>query len=376
MSQEPINVSLKRARAFLMASQGLTEPFPTPEDTVRNLFAVQTQYAASLGVAVAARAKSVKPSWPDDAINRNPTLVKTWSLRSTLHVHHVSDRAMLKSFNAPRYEQFLKWMQTYQNKNVQTYDNEERMLAVFASGPTTRAELHEAVPQLKELGWTGWGADVKGLAFKGDVIFAPSGQGPARFALAEHWLGPMPQSDMSYEDAATELLRRYLGSHGPASLNDFRFWTGIKVVTAKAAFARMRDEIVPVQVEKMKGVRYVLASDVDRLQTVKGASGVRLLAKFDPLLMAHWDKALYLKKQDHRTVFQMAGQVEASVLIDGVVAGIWRITKGKSGIVAIQPFRDFTEREVGRIDKEVKRLGKALGIKDLAVDHSAVHVAR
>lgn len=377
MSQEPIAISQKQARAFLISSQGLAEPFPTPEETVHRLFCVQTQYAASLGVAVAARVKRMKPSWPDDAINRNPTLVKTWSLRSTLHVHHVSDRALLKSFNGPAYQKFLGWMKTYQDKDIQTHDNEERMLTVLASGPKTRQELHDAVPQLKELGWTGWGADVKGLAFKGDVIFAPSGQGPARFAMAEQWLGPMPQTEMSYQDAVTAVLRRYLRSHGPASLIDFRVWTGASAVACRAALASLKDEITPVNVAKMKDLRYVLTEDVDRLMNVKRASGVRLLAKFDPLMMAHWDKQLYLPKQHHKTVFQMAGQVEATVLIDGIVAGIWRITtKGQSGTIAIQPFRDFTEREVARIDKESQRLRRALGLKEMAVDHSVIHVSR
>ena len=120
------------------------------------LFAVQTQYAADLGVAIAARVKRMKPSWPEDAFNRNPILLKTWSLRSTVHVHSLSDRAMLQAFNIPRYEQFLRWMQMYQDRDVKTIDNEQLMLAAMEYGPITRPQLHAAVPQLKDLGWTGW----------------------------------------------------------------------------------------------------------------------------------------------------------------------------------------------------------------------------
>jgi uncharacterized protein YcaQ len=375
MSQEPVQISQKQARAWLMANQGLADPFPSPEDAVRTLFAVQTQYAASLGVAVAARVKRMKPSWPDDAINRDPTLIKTWSLRSTLHVHHVSDRVLLKTFNGPKYQQFLGWMKTYQDKNVRTHDNEDRMLAVLESGPKTRVELHEAVPQLKELGWTGWGADVKGLAFKGDVILAPSGPGASKFVLAEQWLGPISDDGRSYQESVTELLRRYLRAHAPASLTDFRFWAGIYATAAKQALADLRNEVVPVQIKSLKEVRYILANQEDALQEITRASGVRLLAKFDPLLLAHKDRELYLDRKDYKKVFQIAGQVEAAVLIDGIVAGIWRLsTKGKSGAIAIQPFRDFTEREVVRIDKEADRLRKALGLKEIAVDHSALHV--
>src|SRR5437868_14418044 len=112
MSEQPLLISQKQARAWLIAGQGLDTPFATPEEAVHALFAVQTQYAASLGVAIAARVKRMKPTWPDQAFNRNPTLVKTWSLRSTLHAHLVSDRELLKAFSKPRYEQFLGWMKT------------------------------------------------------------------------------------------------------------------------------------------------------------------------------------------------------------------------------------------------------------------------
>jgi hypothetical protein len=353
------------------------EPFPTPEETVHALFAVQTQYAASLGVAVAARVKRMKPSWSEDAFNRNPTLLKTWSLRSTVHVHHVSDRALLKAFNEPRYKQFMQWMAIYQDRNIQTADNEELMLAAMSTGPKTRPELHDAAPQLKELGWTGWGADVKGLAFKGNVVMAPAGQGATQFALADEWLGKMPQEDWTYESAIAELFRRYIQSHAPASLTDFIYWTGSKITPIRKVLADVAKEFVPVQVDKIQDVRYILREHVPLLESIKSARGVRLLAKFDPLMMAHKDKQLYLSPKHHKTVFQMAGQVEATVLIDGMVAGIWRITtKGKSGVVAVQPFRDFKPRELVRLDKEVKRLGRALGIKQLTADHSAIHVSR
>lgn len=375
MSDQPISISQRQARNLLISSQGLGEPFPDPDEAVRALFAVQTQYAASLGFAVAARVKRMKPSWPDDAFNRNPTLIKTWSLRSTVHVHLLSDRALVNAFNQPRYKQFLGWMKIYQDKNIRTHDNEDLMLAAFANGPLTRQELHAQVPQLKELGWTGWGADVKGLAFRGNIIMAPSGPGATRFVLANQWLPSSAEVSWKYEDAIAEIFRRYLRSHAPASVLDFMYWTAIAKTPVKNVIADVVKTFVPVKIEKMDGIRYILPEQVPLLESAPRASGVRLLAKFDPLMMAHKDKRLYLPLKHHKTVFQKAGQVEATVLIDGIVAGIWRITtKGSSGAIAIQPFRDYTPREAARVDKEANRLRRALGLKHITVDHTAVHV--
>ncbi len=377
MSQEPLRITQKQARAWLVASQGLTTPFATPEEAVRNLFAVQTQYAASLGVAIATRVRRMKPAWPDAAFNKNPTLVKTWSLRSTLHAHLVEDRALVKAFCKPRYDQFLGWMKTYQMAPGQMLFRENEILEALEQGPLTRLQIHEAVPELKSLDWSGWGADVKGLAYKGHVILAPCGPGQTRFVLAKQWLGSEPDDSLSFEDALVEILRRYLRSHAPATISDFAYWTGIKAVSARAAFSRLAAELVPVDVEKLEGTRYILATDVERFQKLPAATGVRLLAKFDPLLMSHRDKALYLDSKHLKTVSQLAGQIEACVLIDGKVAGIWRLArKANSGEVSVQQFRPFKPREVARLEKEVLRLGRALGVRELSIDLDAKHVTR
>jgi hypothetical protein len=336
---------------------------------------VQVQYAASLGVAVAARVKRMKPSWPDAAFNRNPTLVKTWSLRHTLHAHLVSDRPLLKALNQPRYERFMVWMRSYDMAPGQANYCEDKMLAALAGGPRTRTQVHDAVPVLKSLDWTGWGADLKGLAFRGDVVLAPSGPGATKFALAEQWLGVMPAEEWSYEEAVDETLRRYLKAHAPATLRDFVYWTGIYARAGAAALSQLKGEIVPVQVEGLPGTRYVLSEDADALVAQQKVKGVRLLAKFDPLLMAHKDKQLYLSPKLHKTVFQKAGQVEASVLIDGKVTGIWRLARGSSkGVVSVQQFRKFRLRELGRLEKEAARLRRALGLKEISLDLDAHHV--
>lgn len=375
MSEERLHISQRQARAWLIAGQGLTTPFASPEEAVQALFGVQTQYAASLGVAIATRVKRMKPAWSDAAFNKNPTLVKTWSLRSTLHAHLVEDRALLKAFCKPRYEQFLSWMKSFNMAPGQLLFREEEMLMALNKGPLTRPEIHDAVPELKSLDWSGWGADVKGLAYKGHVILAPSGPGQTRFVLAKQWLGSEPEDRFTYEEALAEILRRYLRSHAPASMTDFAYWAGIKSVSARGAFKSLEPDLIRVEIEKLAGTRFVLAQDAERLLQTTPASGVRLLAKFDSLLMAHRDKSLYLDHKHLKTVSQLAGQIEACVLIDGKVAGIWRLQrKVNSGQVSIQQFRPFNARETARLEKEVVRLSKALGVKEMSIDLDASHV--
>lgn len=365
-------VSQAQARSFFVTNQGLAEPFESPEQVVRQLFAVQTQYAASLGTAVAARVKRMKRTWPDDAINKNPTLFKTWSLRSTLQVHAIEDRPLVLAFTGPRYKWYLAWMRSHNLSVDQVGVQEARILEALRQGPMTRPEIHDAVPELKGLGWTGWGSDVKGLAYKGDLILAPSGEGPTRFTLASDWLGSSPDQTPLFEEAIVEILRRYLLAHGPVSMADFQVWCGIYVAPVKAAFEALKKEIVPVQIEGLKGTRYVLAEQVEGLQNAERASGVKLLAKFDPLLLSHKEKHLFVDPKFKKLIYQKAGQVEASVLIDGQVAGIWRISrKAKSCSIQVQPFRPLKPRELARLEKEAARVSKLLGFGTVGFDLEA-----
>jgi hypothetical protein len=340
------------ARAHMLGKHGLAEPYSTPLEALHAVFGIQVQYAASLPVALALRTKGLKSGWHKKDEHRD--VLKSWTLRHTLHAHTAGDYAIvLGAIGEPFFKRFSKWMlDAIGETEDQVRERCEAIRKELEGGPLTRQELHDRIPSLKEIPMAGWGADVKGLAFLGKMKLIVTEGGPTRFAL--HECGELP----SREEAIKEMMRRYFAVYGPATLSDFKYWTGMTLASFQSVFQSIQNELQEVEVEGMKGKRFLYGNLVS-----PKIPRVKLLAKFDPLTMGHADKTLFLSEKERTQVFRIAAQVEAVVLVDGRMAGTWRLNrKGSGAEVVIEPFRKIAKARGPAIEREARKAAKSLGL--------------
>jgi len=221
---------------------------------------------------------------------------------------------------------------------------EDRILKCLQSGPKTRAELHASIPELSGLAMAGWGVDVMGAAFRGSLRVIGRGA-EQRFAAAQ---APIPP-----EDGMVALLRAYLRGYGPATEGDFAYWVGLPRRDVRPAFESLRPEL------KEKDGTFV---PIEMDHEAPSPPRALLLAKFDPLTMGHMDKSRWLDPKDHGRVFRKAAQVEAVVLLKGLAAATWRVTrKASRAIVMVEPFRSLRPPERTAIERAAFRLGSSIG---------------
>ena len=84
---------------------------------------------------------------------------------------------------------------------------------------------------------------------------------------------------------------------------------------------------------------------------------VRLAAEFDNLLLAHADRTRLISAANLKRFYTINGVFPGSVLVDGLVAGMWRLARSKgSATLAIDLFgpvppadRDLVAREGARM---------------------------
>jgi hypothetical protein len=345
-----LKISAEHARRSILARQGLIEPFGDPLDAVRAMVAVQTQYAASLATAVAARTARVPAEWDERALAPGGALIKSWSVRNTLHAHLPEDHALILGTIGERaYKRYVKGMTEREGVDISALEAEVE--AALANGPLTRDELHTRLPYLRNIDFVGWGLDVMGLAFQGRVCVVGRGSSQC-FCVREPQLA---------EPNMSALLRRYFEAFGPATIKDFSHWTGVPMGLIRPALEEA-GQLERIEIEGIKGER--LASPGCFEELPGGSLGVRLLAKFDPLILAHHEKGLFLRAEDRPKVFRIAGQVEAVVLSEGVAAATWRLDRrGARGLFSVEPFRAVKLRERGRIEKEAEKTAKKLGLQ-------------
>ncbi|MEZ0325890.1 MAG: winged helix DNA-binding domain-containing protein [Fimbriimonas sp.] len=319
------------------------------------MVAVQTQYAASLTTAIAARTRKLPKDWESKALAPGGSIVKSWSVRHTLHAHTKEDHDLLVGCVGPRHvERYRTWFDEIVEGGFDSLM--EQIYTALQDGPLTREELHAAVPALRSIPHAGWGRDTAGLAFQRKLCIVGRGSEQKFAALlpvgAGHRLGA--------------LLRRYLQAFAPATKKDFYYWAGLGMVHVKAAFEELASELESCEIDGKAGQHFIL-----KTQPVPEPRplGLKLLAKFDALLLAHHDKSLFLPPEDRSRVFRIAGQVEATVLSEGRVIGTWRLRRlGSRAMIAVEPFREFKAREKARLDKEAARMAKLLGFQSVQVE--------
>jgi Winged helix DNA-binding domain len=148
--------------------------------------------------------------------------------------------------------------------------------------------------------------------------------------------------------ARAELIRRYLAAFGPATRRDIVAWSMMHVPEIQRALdtlelRRFRDE----QGRELLDVPRAPLPDVD------GPAPVRFLPKWDNVLLAFHDRTRVLPEQYRRTVIKVNGDVAQTFLVDGVVAGMWRVENGR---VAVEPFAPLPRPVRREVEDEARRL--------------------
>jgi hypothetical protein len=141
----------------------------------------------------------------------------------------------------------------------------------------------------------------------------------------------IPRAKTLDRDAAlAELARRYFTSHGPATLRDYVWWSGLTVRDAKAGIELARSSLVRDEVD---GFTYWSA---DR-RTPKAPASPRahLLPNYDEYLIAHKDRHLVVSRGSGDSVTRIKDPFVHHLVIDGRLAGSWTRTV-KDGSVDVR----------------------------------------
>ncbi|TNF31607.1 MAG: winged helix DNA-binding domain-containing protein [Deltaproteobacteria bacterium] len=148
--------------------------------------------------------------------------------------------------------------------------------------------------------------------------------------------------------ARAELARRYLGSHGPATLVDLRWWTGWTAARAKAALSA----VGAIEVALDGGfVGYVLPGDV--APDAARAEQVALLPGLDSTTMGWKERDWYLGPHAAR-LFDSNGNAGPTVWVDGRVVGGW--AQRPDGEVVFALLEDIGREATDRVEAEAAAL--------------------
>jgi winged helix DNA-binding protein len=143
----------------------------------------------------------------------------------------------------------------------------------------------------------------------------------ASFAVAESWIG----RKMGKGGGAVALVLRYLGAFGPASVRDAQAWSGMRSLAD--AFAALRPRLKVFHDEKGRELFDLPTAPRPPAAT---PAPVRFLPDYDNLVLAHVDRTRVVADAHRARLATKNLQVPATFLVDGFVAGMWKIERARS----------------------------------------------
>lgn len=352
----------------LLARQMLLERVSLPAETViERLVGMQAQTPLSPYYALWSRMEGFRPEELATLILERKA-VRVALMRSTIHLVTARDCLPLRAHVQPVIERGLKGAWGKRLDRAPVHEVAEAGRALAAEQPLTFAEIGA---RLRER-WPQWGADALAQAVRTYVPLVqvpPRGVwgfgGLARHVPAEVWLG-----GGAGEMTIDEMVMRCLAAFGPASAADVQTWSGL--TRLREVLERLRPRLRAFRDEA--GRELFDLPDAPRPEPDFPAPP-RLLPDYDNLWLSHAGRTRVVSGEHRAMAYSVNGVVPGTFLVDGFVAGFWKVTRdGASAVVDLQPFSPLAAADRAALAEEAVRL-LAFAAPD-ARDRDARFVAR
>jgi Winged helix DNA-binding domain len=325
-------LSLRELNRTLLARQLLVERKRIPVvKAVERLVALQAQYAPSPYVALWSRVAGFRKEQLTDAL-ADGTIVKTGSLRSTLHVLTGEEFPYL----------IAAFIDAQRGRTAGLGVDIEELRAAIPAEPLTSQELTALGHRVLRTDdpWT------VSFAYRALPFLRTAPVGPWPHTKASPyvlWREALPDA----QESATRVVRRYLAAYGPASRDDVAQYTFFKFRQIDPALAGLRT------FEDEQGVTLY---DLPRapVAVADAPAPVRFLPAFDSIILAHRDRSRILPDEYRDIVINKKNATTKNTFtVDGFVAGAWRIDKKQ---LVLDPFAPLPPRVRREVEAEGERL--------------------
>jgi len=184
--------------------------------------------------------------------------------------------------------------------------------------------------------------------------------------LLEEWV-PRP-IDLAGDEALATLALRYFGGHGPATLHDFAWWSGLRIGEARRAIEAAGPGLVE---ERFGEASTWVAADAGPAPRRARSPAAALLPPWDEFLVAYRDRTAPTRGLPAELANPMRYLGKPVLLVDGQVRGTWRRETRRAAVrVTLEPWSPLDERERRALAPAVARYGEFLGRKMELVDRA------
>lgn len=311
-------------RALRMKAHGLTgDAASTSTALVSTLLAVQAQNLRDASWSIGLRVPGTTAASIAVDIAQG-ALVRTWTMRGTLHVVNASDVRWLLGLAGPRARatRSRAWHQAELDEQV--FENARKVATQHLEGGR-RLSRTALVRAFNEAGIVAAGERgshiIRYLAETCAIVPGPPDGTTSTFGLFDDWV---PSSaEISRDESLRTLAVRYIQGHGPATVRDLAWWSGLTIGDARRALNLAGEQLAEFVAESET---YYLLPDL----FAEGAGrdderpAIHLIPGFDEYHIGYATRR-HILEDVRRHILGPAknGLFKNPILLDGSIEGTW-----------------------------------------------------
>jgi hypothetical protein len=370
MARRRITDSERRSRIAVRHALAPAHRLGDVAAVTRAMTVLHATEAATVHLAVAARAEGLEPEDVDAELYDARSVVKQLAMRRTLFVFPRdllpaawgSASARVATSERKRVAKAIASAGIAPDGDAWLDAAREATLARLAVGPATTAELRAQVPELAgTVGGTSdkpWDRPVPvapwvltHLGLEGRVLRGRNAGhwriNKPTWTTAEDWLGVVPEP-LAEDAGYAALVQQWLLTFGPGTAADIQWWLG----STKTAVTRALADLDAVEVELDDGsTGWVHVSDEDTGPVEPWAA---LLPTLDPTVMGWKSREFYLDPAHVPYLFDTNGNAGTTAWWDGRIVGCW--VQDDEGVVRLSLLEEVGPDGLAALEHEARRL--------------------
>lgn len=169
---------------------------------------------------------------------------------------------------------------------------------------------------------------------------------------------------MNKDEALAALAERYFQSHGPATLQDFAWWSGLTLADCKTGIEIIKNKLA---YRVIGGNTYWFAEQI--AETSSKSPKTFLLPNYDEYIVSYKDRSAAIREKDISKADPRGTIFNYTFVINGKIEGLWERKAGAKSIsIEFTPFRPLSKTSILALKVAAKRYAKFNGIKELKLN--------
>lgn len=354
-------VALSRMKNSGLMGSGFNDPV----DIVKAHGAMQAQDYEPAKWSLSQRTSAGLSSGDVDELLAAGAIIRTHVMRPTWHFVAAEDLLWLLRLTGPRIQRSLAKRYRDLGLDPKTKMKAEKLVEEALSGgySLTRKELAEVLEQHglstegQRLPHLLMHCELEGMICSGGI----SGKQHTYALIVERGLPRDHRLDK--RESINRLVRRYLGSHGPATLKDLSWWSGFTLTAMRDAIHDLGNE---VRSESIDGLIFWMEASAE--PRGKRSRSANLLPTYDEVIVGYTAESRYFadpRAAEARASFMGRGASPHDlVILDSKIGGHWRRTlRAKDVVIDVRLYEKPRPSITRALEKAAVELGRFLALE-------------